>query len=59
MVFSTQECFLFTQELIHFTQEIIPLLLKKLRTPYSRNLRVPNHECNFLRKGSKVVGPVS
>ena len=39
-----QQCFLFTQELIHFTQGILPLLLKKLRTLYSRNLRVPrNH----------------
>ena len=38
-----QELLLFTQELIHFTQEILPLLPKKLRTPYSRNLRVPNH----------------
>ena len=38
-----QEFLLFTQELIHFTQEIVPLLPKKLRTPYSRNLRVPNH----------------
>ena len=44
MVFSTQEFLLFTQELINFTQEILPLLPKKLRTPYSRNLRVPNHE---------------
>ena len=26
-----------------FTQEIPPLLPKKLRTPYSRNLRVPTH----------------
>ena len=43
MVFSTQEFFLFTQELIHFTQEILPLLPKKLRTSYSRNLRAPNH----------------
>ena len=43
MVFSTQEFFLFTQELIHFTQEILPLLPKKLRTPYSRNMRVPNN----------------
>ena len=42
MGFSTQEFLLFTQELIHFTQEILPLLPKKLRTPYSRNLRVPN-----------------
>ena len=25
-----------------FTQEILPLLPTKLRTPYSRNLRVPN-----------------
>ena len=41
MVFSTQEFFLFTRELIHFTQEILPLLPKKLRTSYSRNLRVP------------------
>ena len=40
MVFSTQEFFLLTQELIHFTQEILPLLPKKLRAPYSRNLRV-------------------
>ena len=38
-----QECFLFTQELINFTQENLPLLLKKLRTPYSRNLRVPRN----------------
>ena len=43
MVFNTQEFLLFTQELIHFTQEILPLLPKKLRTPYSRNLRVPNY----------------
>ena len=42
-VFSTQEFFIFTQELFHFTQEILPLLPKKLPTPYSRNLRVPNH----------------
>ena len=38
---STQEFFLFTQELMHFTHEILPLLPKKLRAPYSRNLRVP------------------
>ena len=38
-----QEFLLFTQELIHFTQEILPLLPKKLRTPYSRNLRVPTN----------------
>ena len=31
-----QEFLLFTQELIQFTQEILPLLPKKLRTPYSR-----------------------
>ena len=43
MLFSTQKFFLFNEELIHFTQEILHLLLKKLRTPYSRNLRVPNH----------------
>ena len=42
MVFSTQEFFLLTQELFHFTQEILPLLPKKLQTPYSRNLRVSN-----------------
>ena len=44
MVLSTQEFFRFTQELIHFTQEILPLLPKKLRTPYSRNLRIPNDD---------------
>ena len=43
MVFSTQEFLLFTQELIHFTQEILPLLPKKLQTPYSRNLRIPSN----------------
>ena len=43
MVFSTQEFLLSTQELIHFTQEILPLLPKKVRTPYSRNLRGPNN----------------
>ena len=43
MVLSTQEFFLFTQELIHFIQEILPLLPKKLQTPYSRNLRVPSN----------------
>ena len=51
MVFRTKEFFLFTQELIHFAQEILPLLPKKLRTPYSRNLRVPindGKECNVL-----------
>ena len=37
-----QDFLLVTQELIHFTQEILPLLPKKLRTPYSRNLRVPS-----------------
>ena len=41
MVFSTQEFLLFTQELILFTQEILPLLPKKLLTPYSRNLKGP------------------
>ena len=41
MVISTQEFFLFTQELFHFTEEILPVQPKKLRTPYSRNLRVP------------------
>ena len=40
---SCLELFLFIQELFHFTQEILPLLPKKLRTPYSRNLRVPNN----------------
>ena len=44
MVFSTQEFLLFTQEFIYFTQEILPLLPKKLRTPYSRNLSVPNDD---------------
>ena len=44
MVFITQEFLLLTQELIHFTQEILPLLPKKLRTPYSRNLRVPSYQ---------------
>ena len=44
MVFSTQEFLLFTQELVHFTQEIFPSLLKKLRTPYSRNLSVPSYK---------------
>ena len=39
-----QEFLLFTQELINFTQEILPLSPKKLRTPYSRNLRAPFHE---------------
>ena len=48
MVFSIQEFFLFTQELIHFTQEILPLLPKKLRAPYSRNLRVPTNDANRL-----------
>ena len=43
MVFSTQEFLLFTQELINFTQQILPLLPKKLRTPYSRNLSVPTY----------------
>ena len=43
VVFSTQEFFPFTQELLYFTQEILPLLPKKLLTPYSRNLRVPTH----------------
>ena len=43
MLFSTQEFFIFTQELIPFSQEILPLLPTKLRTPYSRNLRVPTH----------------
>ena len=43
MEFSTQEFFLFTQELILFTQEILPLLPKKLRTSYSRNLSVSTH----------------
>ena len=40
VVFNTQEFLLFTQELIHFTQEVLRSLPKKLRTPYSRNLRV-------------------
>ena len=39
-----QEFLLFTQELFHFTQEIVPILPKKLRTPYSRNLRVPSYD---------------
>ena len=39
-----QEFLLFTQELFHFTQEMLPLLHKKLRTSYSRNLRVPTNE---------------
>ena len=30
-----------------FTQEILSLLPKKLRTPYSRNLRVPNNEDEY------------
>ena len=47
MVFSTQEFFLFTQELIHFTQEILPLLPKKLRIPYSRNLSVPSNVSKY------------
>ena len=46
-----QQFLLFTQELIHFTQEILALLPKKLRTPYSRNLRVPidesQHPANY------------
>ena len=41
MVFSTQEFLLFTPELIHFSQEMLPLLPRKLRAPYLRNLRVP------------------
>ena len=48
MVFSTQEFLLLTQKLIHFTQEILPLLPKKLRTPYSRNLRVPNNGISLM-----------
>ena len=48
MVFSTQEFFLFTQELINFTQEILPLSPKKLRTPYSRNLRVPTYDGHMI-----------
>ena len=43
-----QEFLLFTQELINFTQEMLPLLPKKLRTPYSRNLMVPSHETHQL-----------
>ena len=39
-----QEFLLFTQELIHFIQEILSSLPKKLRTPYSRNLRVPSYK---------------
>ena len=39
-----QEFLLFAQEFNHFTQEILPLLPKKLRTPYSRSLRVPTHK---------------
>ena len=42
LFFFPREFLLFTKELIHFTQEILPLLRKKLQTPYSRNLRVPN-----------------
>ena len=38
MVLSTKEFFLFTQELFHFTQEILPLLPKKLRTPYYQEI---------------------
>ena len=34
---------------VHFTQEILPLLPKKLPTPYSRNLRVPTDRLNKLR----------
>ena len=44
MVFCTQKFFLFTQELVHFIHEILHLLPKKLRTPYSRRLRVPIHD---------------
>ena len=38
-----KEFLLLAQELMHFTQEILSLLPTKLRTPYSRNLRVPIH----------------
>ena len=55
MVFSTQEFLLFTQELIHFTQEILSLLPKKLRTPHSRNLRVPSNEEDSVRSETYVT----
>ena len=54
MVFSTQAFLLFTQELIHFTQQMLPLLPKKLRTPYSRNLRFPNH--HLILEGEEIMG---
>ena len=57
MVFSTQEYFLFTQELIQFTEEILPLLPKKLRTPYSRNLSVTNNDvaCRMQKMDFRVL----
>ena len=45
MVVSTQDFFLVTQELFHFTQEILPLLPKKLPTPYSKKLRI--EKCGY------------
>ena len=57
MVFRTQKFFLFSQELIHFAQEILPLLPKKLRTPYLRNLRVPTHEYRATYHGKTNSDP--
>ena len=60
MGFSTKEFLLFTQELIHFTQEILPLLPKKLLTPYSRNLRVPSHRISgSLARSTRDLSPAA
>ena len=40
--------------LIHFTQEMLPLLPKKLRTPYSRNLRVSKNGHHWHAHGPQV-----